>query len=122
MKNEMKERIYKCECSRCRAIVWLVEECGAVLQFSQARAGRLCELAVVAAEGANGIEANAIVSARRSFAKHIDVKLSGPTSDSDEPNHIKWAVTNSNHNPDAKNRINLGHARAFKVNVRYYIS
>jgi len=110
--NDLKQQIYNCNCARCRAIVRLVEEKRAVLQFSRSRAGRLCELAVVAASGSAGIVSSAVVPARREYAHHLGIVLSGPISDSDQPLHIEHAITNSNHNANAKNRINLGQARA----------
>ena len=73
---------------------------------------RLCELAVVAGEGDSGVHELDVVRERRNYASHLGLKLSGTTSNSDLPVHISWAVGNSNHNPDAKNRINLGCAYA----------
>jgi hypothetical protein len=32
--NDLKKRICSCKCKRCRALVWLVEDCGAWLQFT----------------------------------------------------------------------------------------
>ena len=110
--NDLRQKIYGCTCDRCRALVRLVEERGAVLRFSPTRAGRLCELAVVAAAGPPGMPRNSIVSARREYARHLEIILSGPVSNADTPVHIEHAVTDSNHNPNASNRINLGQARA----------
>ena len=122
MKNELKLRIYQCNCQRCSAVVWLAEQCRANLQFSKERAGRLCELAVVASTGANGMDEGTVVSARREFAKHLNVTLEGPVSNAETPNHIEWAISNSNHNPHAKNPINLGSAHALKIGSRYLIA
>ena len=110
--NDLKKQIYSCECDRCKALVCLVEQCGAQLLFSPTRAGRLCELAVVAAAGDVGLSWDSVVNERRAYADHLRIALSGPTSDADEPVHIEWATYNSNHNPDAIERINLGQARA----------
>ncbi|OTK03381.1 hypothetical protein [Pseudomonas aeruginosa] len=55
-----------------------------------------------------------IVAARRAYAASLGVTLSGAISNTDEPVHIHHAVSNSNHNPNASNRINLGRARAYK--------
>lgn len=55
-----------------------------------------------------------IVAARRAYAASLGVTLSGAISNADEPVHIHHAVSNSNHNPNASNRINLGRARAYK--------
>ena len=110
--NDFKQLIYDCECNRCRALMHLVKEKGAVLQFSRSRAGRLCELAVVAATGSTGMVNGDVVPARREYARHLGIVLSGPISDSEEPVHIRHAVTNSNHNPNASSPINLGQARA----------
>ena len=119
--NDLKKMIYDCKCRRCRAVKKLVEEHGADLRFSESRAGRLCELAVVAAEGSVGILESEVVEARRSYAEHLNVQLSGPTSDAELPAHIAWAVINSNHNPDAKSRINLGSAKASYSNGKYFL-
>lgn len=51
-----------------------------------------------------------IVAARRAYAASLGVTLSGAISNADEPVHIHHAVSNSNHNPNASNRINLGRA------------
>lgn len=51
-----------------------------------------------------------IVAARRAYAASLGVTLSGAISNADEPVHIRHAVSNSNHNPNASNRINLGRA------------
>ena len=117
--NKLKEFIYECNCNRCKAVVKLVEDSGAILQFVPSRAGRLCELAVVAAEGEEGMEKSKVVSERRKYAEHLDVELSGGTSNSNDPVHIEWAINNSNHNPNAKNRINLGTAKASFANGKY---
>lgn len=119
--NDLKQKIYECPCKQCRAIYRLIEECGAEIRFSETKAGRLCELAVVAAEGAAGISENSVVAARRSYAKHLGVNLTGPTSNAEHPSHIAWAVSNSNHNPAAKNKINIGSAKASYLNGRYFL-
>jgi len=120
--NPLKQHVYSCPCPRCRALVWLIEDCGAALKFSATRAGRLCELAVVAAEGTAGMAAADVVSERRAYAKHLNVALSGPTSDANTPVHIDWAVRNSNHNPTATNRINLGQPKATLSEGRYRLA
>lgn len=117
--DEIRSFVYECQCKRCRALVSLVEEAGAVLQFTPSKAGRLCELAVVATAGEAGIDESLVVPARRDYAKHLGVTLTGNTSNNDKPVHIKWAIKNSNHNPNAKNRINLGKARASFSGGRY---
>lgn len=119
--NDLKQKIYECQCKQCRALYRLIEECGAEIKLSEAKAGRLCELAVVAAEGAAGISESAIVAARRSYAKHLRINLAGPISNAEYPAHIAWAVSNSNHNPVAKNRVNLGSAKASYLNGRYFL-
>ena len=55
-----------------------------------------------------------IVAARRAYAASLGVTLSGAISNADEPVHIRHAVSNSNHNPNASNRINLGRAERIK--------
>lgn len=110
--NELKKKVFHCDCKRCRAIVYLINQRGAVLIFSKSRAGRLCELAVVAATEATGMGSGAVVQARREYAKHLGLILSGPISNSDQPLHIHHAVTNSNHNKNSSNRINIGQAVA----------
>lgn len=63
-----------------------------------------------------------IVAARRAYAASLGVTLSGAISNADEPVHIHHAVSNSNHNPNASNRINLGRARAYKKGARKVIT
>ena len=121
MNNPLKEQIYGCRCATCRALVWLVEEMGAQLQFSSKRAGRLCELAVVAEAGIGGLIDKRVVGARRTYATHLGIKLTGKISNSEEPIHIHHAIVNSNHNPDAKNRINIGSAHASFANGRFFL-
>jgi hypothetical protein len=121
MKNELKNKIYSCDCRTCQALVWLVESCEAQLQFSESRAGRLCEIGAVAASGRLGLPVEEVVTQRREFAKHLGIDLKGATSNSDKPTHIDWAISNSNENPDAKNRVNLGKARALRIDDRYFI-
>lgn len=118
-RNPLKQQIYNCKCPHCRAIVALAEERGAKLQFSESRAGRLCELAVVAAAGSVGLPDHEVVSQRRAYAVHLGLTLSGSTSNADSPVHIAWAVTNSNHNRDARNRVNIGQALATYTGGRY---
>jgi hypothetical protein len=120
-KRTFRDTIYNCPCVRCRAVVRLVEEHGAVLQFSATRAGRLCELAVVAAEEEAGLPSRKVVQERRKYAQHLGIELRGPISDSDEPVHIDHAIHNSNHNPNARNRVNLGSAVASCSDGRYFI-
>lgn len=119
--NDFREKIYSCACERCRALVVLVEDRGAKFQFNPNAAGRLCELAVVAASGESGIAKNDVVRERRKYAQHLGIELSGPTSNADIPNHIQWAVENSNHNSEARNRINLGRAKAVYKEGRFFI-
>lgn len=119
--KDLKKQIYACECERCSAIVCLIEQCDAHLKFSPSRAGRLCELAVVAAAGEDGLLKEHVVAERRQYAEHLGVTLSGPTSNADQPVHIDWAIRNSNHNPNAAERINLGRAHASFSDGRYRI-
>ncbi|ENY7310809.1 hypothetical protein ACF1LP_006653, partial [Pseudomonas aeruginosa] len=100
-----------CAPSKALLALW---SAGADLRVSPRKAGRLCELAVVAAAGKAGMLESEIVAARRAYAASLGVTLSGAISNADEPVHIHHAVSNSNHNPNASNRINLGRARAYK--------
>jgi len=120
-RQTFKERVFSCACTRCRAVVALVEEKGAVLHFEEKRAGRLCEIAVVAGAGPRGIAAADVVPERRSYAEHVGAELSGSISDSRDPVHIIHAIDHSNHNVNARNRINIGSARAWYKNGRYYL-
>ena len=109
MQSDLKKQIYACECKPCKAIVWLMEQCGDHLVFSHSRAGRLCEIAVVAAAEEVGLSKEHVVAERRKYADHLRVPLSGPTSDSDEPVYIEWAIRNSNHNPDGnRSQLQIG--------------
>lgn len=119
--NQLKQKVYGCNCNTCKALVCLIDQQDAVLQFSKSRAGRLCELAVVAEAGAQGIHEEQVVGARRAYAAHLGVILSGPISNSDEPVHILHAIRNSNHSTDAINRINIGEARASKLGKYSYL-
>ncbi len=119
--NELKDKIRSCNCKKCQAICALTEKAGADLRFSPKAAGRLCELAVVAAAGTGGIEGNKIPFERRKYAKHLGVELQGLISNMDWPGHIDWALKNSNHNPNAKNRINIGSAEAIHRGTKYYL-
>jgi hypothetical protein len=118
--NALREQIGECKCLQCKAVVSLVER-GAKLRFSPNAGGRLCELAVVAASGAQGIAKNDVVAERRRYAQHLGIELSGPTSNSDKPNHITWALSNSNHTAGASNRINLGRAKASFSGGRFFL-
>ena len=121
--NDLKSKIYSCECDQCRALKWLVEDCGANLVFSEKMAGRLCELAVVAAGREKGIASFLVVGKRRKFAEHLGVSLKGSTQNAKTPVHIEWTISNSNHNPNAHNPVDLGRAKANKTgNDRYFIS
>jgi hypothetical protein len=114
--NELRERIYACPCARCQALKILVEEAGATLKFWPHAAGRLCEIAVVAAAGPKGIPIHEVVTARRDYAKHLGLTLKGPISNSDDPVHIDHAL-----DPTASKPIRLGTARAVLQNERYRI-
>ena len=120
--NDLQAKIYDCECNECHAVKWLVEQAQANLAFRENAAGRLCELAVVAASKGKGIPQFLVVPQRRKYAEHLGIELSGPVSNSDTPNHIEWAIANSKHNPNAKNPIDLGRAMAKKIGERYFIS
>jgi hypothetical protein len=100
----------------------LIEEFDANLMFDEARAGRLCEVAVVLAAGSHGLPESQVVKERRAYADHLGIRLCGRTCDSDQPGHIEHALTHSNHNPRASNRINLGRAKATKSAGRYDIA
>lgn len=119
--NKLKQYIYACDCRVCKAVVCLIEEKGAILQFSTSRGGRLCELAVVAASGDQGMSETDVVIKRRNYASHIGIELNGAISNADEPVHIRWALTNSNHNPNASRRINIGRAKASYEAGRYIL-
>jgi hypothetical protein len=119
--NDLKQHVYACDCRVCKAVVCLIEEKGAVLQFSTSKGGRLCELAVVAASGDKGVSETDVVHQRRNYARHLGIELSGVTSNAGEPVHIRWALMNSNHNPNARNRINIGRAKASHESGRYFL-
>ncbi|WP_169715866.1 hypothetical protein [Pseudomonas indica] len=119
---EMEQKVRACTCKTCKALIKLIDDHHADLRFSVTRAGRLCELAVVASTGALGLPEYKVVKARRKYAEHhLGIKLTGPTSNSDKPVHIRHALNNSNHNPEAKNRINLGEAEATFSNNRFFL-
>jgi len=117
----LREQIFWCSCEPCRAIVRLVEHHGANLQFSLARAGRLCELVIVVGAGADGIAARDVVPERRKYASHLELELTGQISNCADPIHICHAIDHSNHNSQARNRINIGSARASYSQGRFYL-
>jgi hypothetical protein len=114
--QEFQQCIRNCECPTCRALIRLIDKAGATIIFSPTRAGRLCEMAVVAAAGANGIGEKDVVAARRDYAHHLQIALRGPIQDHDAPIHIEHAL-----DPSADNPIRLGQARARFEAGRYYI-
>jgi hypothetical protein len=120
--NDFKSKIYSCSCNECVALKWLVEECGANLVFSESKAGRLCELAVVAGSAQKGISSFLTVVGRRKYAAHLGIKLEGPVSNANEPNHIEHPISNPKNNPIAHNPIDLGRAKAKKIGNSYFIS
>jgi len=75
MRNELKNKIYSCDYGTYRALVWLVESCEAQPQFSESRAGRLCEFGAFAASDRLGLPAEQAVTKRREFVKHIGIEL-----------------------------------------------
>ncbi|MEI7868387.1 MAG: hypothetical protein WCI11_10875 [Candidatus Methylumidiphilus sp.] len=120
--EEFKIKIRDCKCNICSSVISLVDEADANLHFDPNRAGRFCEIAVVAASGKNGLHKDDVVQARRDYAEHLGIQLSGSTQNSDEPIHIKHAIENSNHNPKAREPINLGSAYAKLEDNRFYIT
>jgi hypothetical protein len=110
--SALKEHVLACDHPGCRASVKL-DRAGARLKWGK---GRHCEIAVVAAAGVTGMHSSEIVPARRAYAKHLSVKLGGSVSDADDPRHIEHAL-----DPRAKWPINLGGARAVKLESRYVI-
>jgi hypothetical protein len=79
-------------------------------------------VAVVAGAGKDGISEERVVAARRAYARHLGLELSGPVQDGDSPSHIEWAVRNNNHVANADQPINLRAAVPSKGGGRYYIT
>ena len=120
--EEFKIKIRDCKCNTCLSVISLMSEAGAKLRFGPNQAGRLCEIAVVAASGKNGLYKDEVVQARRDYAEHLGIQLSGSIQNSDKPIHINHAIKNSNHNPKAREPINLGLADAKLEDNRFYIT
>ncbi|MBL0423068.1 HNH endonuclease [Ramlibacter sp. AW1] len=62
-----------------------------------------------------------VVAARREYAAHLGVELSGNTQNGERPGHIEWAVANNNHVPDPVQPVNLGSAVPLQVDGRFFI-
>ena len=82
--------------------------------------GRHCELAVLAATGAAGLADSEIVSARRQYARHLGVSLSGRTNasvaDANYAIHAKHAVAGDvDGEADAIHSIPLGSPRVIRT-------
>lgn len=119
--NELLERIKKCKCPSCSALVALGAEAKARLKLSKNAAIRACELAVVAASGEKGLTETEIIAARRAYALHLGVNTGGSTQDPDDCRRIKHAIHNATHIPGARNPVNIGLARASQVGDRYFL-
>lgn len=105
----------KCTHPACAATREL-EERGGNLTLGK---GRHCELAALAAAGPAGIADHELVEARRAYAKHLGVQLSGLTTgavaNADRAIHARWAAEgNVVGNPLAKHAIPLGRAKVHR--------
>lgn len=121
MSTDLYDRVKACSCNECRSLINLIEIAGAQLRLNEKAAVRACELAVVAASGKLGLTEEEVVSRRRAYARHLDVRTDGATQDPNDCRRIRHAIKNSNHNPDAKNRVHIGSARAFEHDGRYFL-
>lgn len=119
--NDLAEFIVQCGCMTCRALTSLKRNAGAKVLISRHNTGRMCELAVVAAAGPVGLDAQAVVRRRRAYAKHLGVPLAGPIQDAEMPVHIDHAVDYSNHTTGDRKKqpIQLGSAHALREGGRY---
>jgi hypothetical protein len=116
-KNDLLEVIKACTCAPCRALISIRAEAGANILVSRTNTGRMCELAVVAAAGPNGLTANEVVTRREAYAGHLGVELTRTSVENRTPYVIEWALKHSNHSPPNQKRhepVNLGRAHASK--------
>lgn len=115
--SNLMRHMQECHHPACRATDRLLRA-GAGLRLGM---GRHCELAVVAAAGAEGLDASDVVAARREYAKHLGVRVVGSVANAETPIHVEHALVNYRGNPAAKYPINLGSARAVKRGSRFSI-
>ena len=120
--NDLHDFIVACDCVRCRALTSLKVDAGANILISRINTGRMCEMAVVAAAGEDGLTSDEVVEHRAAYAQHLGVELSARSRNRPAPVHIAFAINHSNHTkPEKNNRnsINLGRAHASYRAGRY---
>jgi hypothetical protein len=110
-----------CGCAPCRALTSLVNDAGAPLRISTKNTGRMCEFAVVAAAGLDGLTAREVVQGRRAYAEHLGVQMEGPTQNDSRPNHIGEALKPRLPGTDDKPHIDLGRATPSARDGRFFL-
>lgn len=119
--NELRAFIEACGCAPCVALTSLIRDAGAPLRISSKNTGRMCEFAVVAAAGLEGLTGYQVVQGRRAYAKHLGVQMEGPTQNGPEPGHIEWALMPPLPSSGGKPRLDLGRATPSKQNGRFFL-
>lgn len=120
--NDLRNFIATCNCVTCRALTSLKADAGAGILISRKNTGRMCELAVVAAAGEDGLTSDEVIEHRVAYARHLRVELSARNLKRSAPIHIAFAIGHSNHittEKKYKNYINLGRAHASYRDGRY---
>lgn len=121
-RNDLRDLIAACDCVICRALTSLNVDAGANIVISRKNTGRMCEIAVVAAAGEDGLTSDDVVEHRQAYARHLGVELPAGTRNRPEPFHIAFAIKYSNRTtPGDRNSFNLGLADASYLGERYYL-
>jgi hypothetical protein len=115
MGNRFLDEHVTCLDPRCVAARWLYEM-GANLRPGQAR---FCELAVLAAAGVRGATDGELILGRRSFAKHLGVRVDGSWRDSDTKAVAAWRASLD---PTDNHHVPLGRVKVKKEASRYYMT
>jgi hypothetical protein len=118
MPNPLRAHVKHCSHPACVA-TRVLEQNGARLVLGK---GRHCELAVLAAAGANGLSSAALVAGRRAYAHHLGVTLdgisTGAVADADHAIHARHAAEgNLVGLPNAVHPIPLGTARVKRTST-----
>lgn len=71
--------------------------------------------------GMAGLADLEVVRARRRYALHLGVTLSGPVQDADFAIHAVHAIKNYKGAPGARHAINLGAARVVRVGLKLVV-
>jgi len=81
----------------------------------------MCEFAVVAAAGPEGLTGREVVQGRRAYAEHLGVQPDETTQNSSEPNHVYGALKSPLPASKGKPRIDLGRATLSERDGRFFL-